>query len=225
MRQSSIIALILLSACCLLPSKAQAQWRIGASGGATYNWYSIDNQYQTDYRTEGAWGWSAALFTQYNFKDWVGLRAELEAMERNHRFYRTGTFSGTNYVYHNTYVQIPVMAQFSFGGTIVRGFVNAGIYAGYWAAGLQKGRYYDPMSGIVTKFNEPYIFQSEKDQRWDFGLAGGLGLEFRVAAHWAIHVEGRCYYSFISTTKQYMRVKDYRYNTTIGIQAGFAYIF
>ena len=40
-----------------------------------------------------------------------------------------------------------------------------------------------------------------------------------------MHVEARCYYSFISTVKQYMDIKDYRYNTTIGLQAGFSYIF
>ena len=203
----------------------QAQWRVGASGGATYNWYSVDMQYQVDYRIAGAWGWSAALFTQYNFKDWFGLRAEVEAMERNYRFYRTGTYATTNYVYHNTYVQLPVMAQFSFGGAKVRGFVNTGVYAGYWAASQQKGAYYDPLTSRTFPVDEPYIFQSQKDQRADFGLAGGLGLECRVAEHWAIHAEGRCYYSFISTVKQYMMVKDYRYNTTLGIRAGFSYIF
>ena len=204
---------------------AQAQWRIGASGGATYNWYSVDMQYQVDYRIAGAWGWSAALFGQYNFKDWLGLRFELEASERNHRFYRTKTFVGTDYTYHNTYVQLPVMAQFSFGGTRVRGFVNTGVYAGFWAASQQKGTLFNSLDNITHPVDEPYIFQSEKDQRADFGLAGGLGLECRVAEHWAIHLEGRCYYSFISSTKQYMRVKDYRYNTTLGIQAGFCYIF
>ena len=64
-----------------------------------------------------------------------------------------------------------------------------------------------------------------EDQRADFGLAGGLGLEWKLAEHWAMHVEARCYYSFISTVKQYMDIKDYRYNTTIGLQAGFSYIF
>jgi len=225
MKKSLFVLVAILLTAPILTGGVHAQWRIGAAGGATYNWHSVDMQYQVDNRIAGAWGWSAALFTQYNFKDWIGLRAEVEAMERNHRFYRTGTYAGTNYTYHNTYIQLPVMAQFSFGGKVVRGFVNTGVYAGYWAASQQKGSFYVPMGGRTFDVDEPYIFQSDKDQRGDFGLAGGLGLECRVAEHWAIHVEGRCYYSFISTVKQYMRVKDYRYNTTLGIQAGFCYIF
>ena len=209
----------------LMPLAMHAQWRIGASGGGNYNLYSINTQYQTDYRYQGAWAWNAAVFGQYNFKDWVGLRFELEACERNHRFYRTGLYEGTNYLTRNTYLQIPVMAQFSFGGQKVRGFVHTGVYAGYWLAGWQKGTMLDYLSCQVCDIDEPYVFQPDKDQRWDFGLAGGLGIEYKFLEHWALHVEGRCYYSFISTVKQYMKVQDYRYNTTLGIQAGFAYVF
>ena len=226
MNQKIYLLIFALCSLFLIPSKAQAQWRIGASGGATYNWYSINTHYQNDFHYDGAWGWNAAVFGQYNFKDWLGLRFELEASERNYRFRRSGIYAGTNYVVHNTYVQLPVMAQFSFGGQKVRGFVNAGVYAGYWAAGQYKGTIYDPMVEKTSPVNEPYIFQEKKDQRGDFGLAGGLGIEYRFLEHWAIHAEGRCYYSFISTTKQYMeQVNEYRFNTTLGINLGFAYIF
>lgn len=225
---------ILLFALLLITTQGvHAQWRIGASAGADYNWYSINTQYQTDFRYDGAFGWSAAVFGQYNFLEWLGLRAEVEAMERNHRFYRTGSFGGTNLIYRNTYVQVPVLAQFSFGPSAyqgeavrgLRGFVNIGCYAGYWATGWQKGTWYDTFSEEMMNINSPYQFQEEKDQRADFGLAGGLGLEYRFSEHWAMHLEGRCYYSFLSTVKPYMRIKDNRYNTTVGLQAGFSYIF
>lgn len=221
-----LLGVVLLGLCLLsLPDEASAHWRVGASGGATYNWHEINTQYQTDFRYDGAWGWKAAVFTQYNFFDWLGLRVEAEVAERNHRFRRTGIYSGTNYVTHNTYLQLPVMVQFSFGGQKVRGFANVGVYAGYWATGRYNGSFYNPIMNEIYPVDEPYIFQNEKDQRGDFGLAGGLGLEYRFADHWAVHAEGRCYYSFISTVKQYMEIKDYRYNTTLGIQTGFSYIF
>ena len=227
MRKHFVITLLCVLG--LMPdmkSELQAQWRVGVLGGATYNEYAINIQYQTDYRYAGAWGWSAAVFGQYDFLDWIGLRAEVEATERNYRFYRTGIYSGTHYTYRNTYLQLPVMAQFSFGGQQVRGFVNTGVYVGDWAAGQQKGSSYDPMSNMTFAVDEPYIFQSDKDQRVDFGLAGGLGIEYRPAEHWALHLEGRCYYGLVSTVKQYMHhVKDYRYNTTLGANIGVAYIF
>lgn len=217
--------IVLLTVFVFQASPASAQWRIGVSGGADYNWYSIKTNYQTDYRYDGAWGWNAAIFTQYDFLPWVGLRAEVEASEINYRFYRTGYFTSTNYITHNTYLKLPVMTQFRFGGEKVHGFLNAGVYAGCWLAGRQKGTITDPRNGRVITINEPYVFNKEKDQRADFGLAGGVGIEYLPAEHWAIHIEGRCYYSFISQTKPYMIVRDNRYNTTLTIQAGVSYIF
>lgn len=225
MKNQKILLLGLLGCLLMIPSVASAQWRVGASGGADYNWYSINTHYQTDLHYVGAWGWGAAIFTQYNFYDWIGLRAEFEATERNYRFYRTGVYSGTDYILHNTYLQLPVMTQFSFGGEKVRGFVNVGVYAGFWTAGHYKGSYYDYLIEKYIPLNKPYEFQSEKDQRADFGLAGGLGIEYRFLKNWGLHAEARCYYSFISTVKQYMEIKDYRYNTTLGIQIGFNYYF
>jgi len=213
---------------CLLltvPAVSHAQWRAGVSGGGDYNWFTLDKQYQTDFRYDGAWGWNAAVFGQYDFLPWVGLRAEIEASERNYRFRRTGIYSGTNYTVHNTYLQVPLMARFSFGGQQVRGFVNAGVYAGYWLTGRYKGSQFNIVMAETYPVDEAYIFQKEKDQRWDFGLAGGIGIEYRFLAHWAVHIEGRCYYSFVSTVKPYMLIKDNRFNTTIGINAGFTYIF
>ena len=206
-------------------SPVSAQWRIGVSGGTDYNWYAIKTNYQTDYRYDGAWGWNAAIFTQYDFLSWVGLRAEVEASEVNYRFYRTGYLSGTNYITHNTYLKLPVMTQFRFGSEKVHGFLNAGVYAGYWVAGRQKGTFTDPRIGTIYPVDAAYVFNKEKDQRGDFGLAGGLGIEYLPAEHWAIHIEGRCYYSFISQTKPYMVIQDNRYNTTITLQAGVSYIF
>ena len=221
-----LLAALLIALCgCVLPQRAHAEWRLGASGGFNYNWYSINTHYQTDYHYEGAFGWQAAIFGQYNFFDWLGLRAELEASERNHRWYRTHMYDGTDLITHNTYLQLPIMAQFSFGSPKVRGFVNVGFYTGYWLDSREKGTFFDSYSDKTFNINSAYAFRKQKDQRWDFGLAGGLGIEYRCADHWSVFVEGRCYYSFISTVKQYMYVKDYRYNTTLGMNVGFAYIF
>jgi hypothetical protein len=54
---------------------------------------------------------------------------------------------------------------------------------------------------------------------------GGIGLEYRIASHWAAQVELRYYHSLTSVQKQYMKVKDYRYNSTLAIQLGAYYIF
>ena len=202
-----------------------AQWRVGLSGGADYNFYSINTQYQADYHYTGRWGATAALFAQYDFFDWLGLRCEAEMVQKNHKFYRTLAYAGTNYNTRNTYIQLPVMAQFSFGGQKVRGFANLGVYAGCWVNSHLKGTICNVLTDETEQLNQPYDFYSKRDQRADFGLVGGVGVEYRFLEHWALQLEGRCYYSFISTVKQYMAIKDYRYNTTLGLQAGISYIF
>ena len=215
----------------LTATGVHGQWRVGVSGGGVYNWYSIDTRYQTDFHYDGEWGWNAAVFGQYNFLPWLGLRAEIEAIEKSYRFYRTGMYAATNYTTRNTYIQLPVMAEFRFGGALrkpgmaIHGFVHAGVYAGYWAAGHQRGTICNPMTGKTEKVNQAYPFMGERDRRADFGPAGGIGLEYQPAAHWAIHVEGRCYYGMISTVKPYMEVRDSRYHTTVGIQTGVSYVF
>ncbi|MCR5050090.1 MAG: PorT family protein [Paludibacteraceae bacterium] len=217
MKKTLLISLLFI-AC-----TAHAQWRAGISAGGDYNFYDINTQYQSDYQYEGLWGATASLFAQYNFFDWLGLRGELEMVQKNHHFYRT--LYPTGYYTWNTYLQLPVMAQMSFGGQKVRGFVNLGMYAGWWIDSRIYGQIYNTLTDEREKLKQPYDFYRKRDQRCDFGLAGGLGVEYRFNEHWALHAEGRCYYSFISTVKQYMRVKDYRYNTTIGMQIGCSYIF
>ena len=202
-----------------------AQWRLGVSGGGDYNFYSIQTHYQTNYHYTGSWGGTAAIFTQYNFLNWVGLRAEVEMVQKNHLFYRTLKFEDTHYTTYNTYLQLPVMTQFSFGGEKVRGFVNVGVYGGYWVDSHLKGSVQEPLNLKTYPVDEKYAFYPARDERWDCGLVGGLGIEYRFLEHWALHAEGRCYYSFISTTHQSSVIKDYRYNTPLAIQAGFSYIF
>lgn len=222
MRKKPILIFLAL----LAVSAVQAQWRLGVSGGGDYNFYSIQTHYQTDYHYTGRWGATAAIFTQYNFLNWVALRAELEMVQKNHLFYRTFPYEGTRYATNNTYLQLPVMTQFSFGGQKVRGFANVGVYAGYWLDSHLKGTMTDPMNtDSVYPVDEKQDFLAARDQRWDFGLAGGIGIEYRFLEHWALHAEGRCYYSFITTSHQSSVIADNRYNTTFAIQLGCAYIF
>ena len=75
------------------------------------------------------------------------------------------------------------------------------------------------------EFSEKLEFNDNRDQRWDCGIVGGLGLDYRFSKHWGAQAEVRYYYSTTSTTKQYMRVKDYRYNSTTALQVGAYYAF
>ena len=208
----------------VLPSLAFAQWRVGVNGGATYNHSTISKHYMTDYQWKDRWGVTLGVMGQYDVNDWLGVRAELDWTQKNYRLTRQ-IFSDLDYKYVNNYLQLPVMASFSFGGKQLRGFCNAGVYGGYWLTSGREGTDFNNSSEKVYEFSEDIKFNSERDQRFDFGFVGGIGVEYRFCQHWAAQVEMRYYYSTVSTQKDYMRLSDPRYNSTLGVQAGLWYSF
>ena len=204
---------------------ANAQWRAGITIGGDWNNYTIDKHYMTDWHYKGQWGWTLGLTGQYNFNEWFGVRADLNWTQKNHQQYRTGMLENTNYDTWNGYLQMPVMASFSFGGQKVRGFLNLGVYGGYWLNSRREGSDYNNFGEYTINFSEKVELNSDRDQRLDFGFLGGLGLEYRITPHWAAQAEVRYYYGTVSTQKQYMRVKDYRYNSTTAVQLAAYYVF
>lgn len=208
----------------VLPSLAFAQWRVGVNGGATYNHSTISKHYMTDYQWKDRWGVTLGVMGQYDVNDWLGVRAELDWTQKNYRLTRQ-ILSNLDYKYVNNYLQLPMMASFSFGGKQLRGFCNAGVYGGYWLTSGREGTDFNNSSEKVYEFSENIEFNDERDQRFDFGFVGGIGLEYRFCQRWAAQVEMRYYYSTVSTQKDYMRLSDPRYNSTLGVQAGLWYSF
>ena len=218
-----LLAIVMLTAVNVSP--VRAQWRAGVTMGRAWNHYSIDKHYMTDWHYEGLWGWTLGATGQYNFNDWLAVRADVNWTQKNHRQYRTGYMAATNYDTHNSYLQLPVMASMSFGSQKVRGFLNLGAYGGYWLSSSVNGGFVNFFSNDAYAVDESVEFNDDRDQRWDVGFVGGLGVEYSFAKHWAAQVEARCYYSTLSTQKDYMQLKDPKYNTTIGLQAAIYYIF
>jgi opacity protein-like surface antigen len=155
--------------------------------------------------------------------DWLGIRADLNWTQKNYRHHRDRL--PISYKYFNDYLQLPVMASLSVGGEKLRGFVNLGVYGGYWLSSHREGYDMNMFTDKYYSFSEKVEFDDDRDQRWDCGLVAGVGLEYRFANRWAAQVEARYYHSTTSAQKQYMKVKDYRYNSTIAIQAGVNYKF
>ena len=214
---------MLLGCAMLLSMTVQAQWRVGATVGTDYNTFSMDKQYMTDWQMQGRWGFTMGVTGQYDVNDWLGIRADLNWTQKNHR--RNRERMPIDYKYLNNYVMLPVMAVLNVGSEKWRGFVNLGVYGGYWLNSHREGSDLNSFTSKYYEFSEKVSFDSDRDQRWDCGLVGGIGVEYRFARHWAAQVEARYYHSTTSVQKQYTRVKDYRYNSTIAIQAGACYIF
>ena len=188
LRKKLLVAVALLTA-----MTAQAQWRVGVTGGADYNVFSMDQQYMTDYKVDGRWGVTLGVTGQYDVNDWLGVRADLNWTQKNYRHSRV-VYSDVNYKLTNNYLQLPVMASFRFGGERLRGFCNLGVYGAYWLNSNRKGSDWNSFANKTTEFDEKVDFYDTRDQRWDCGLVGGIGLEYLITNHWAAQAEVRYYY-------------------------------
>lgn len=227
MKEKGLLALLVML---LSASNLMAEWRVGATVGAVNNRLSIDTQYQYDWRYDSRWGVQAGVSGQYNFRDWLGVRANLAFQQRGYTQRRTEKYATPNsYHYRDNYLVLPVMASFSFGGEKLRGFLNLGVYGGYWLNSQVHGKATN--LSIESTQNDPYKFDESIDlsgvqyQRWDFGGVAGVGIEYRINEHWATQIEARYNYSIISKKKQYQELKDYQYNNPVSLTVGAYYIF
>lgn len=226
---------LLLSLMLLASLNCGAQkWKMGVTVGGDINTYDIDTQYQYDWRYHDVKGITLGLMGQYQMNEWFALRADINYTQKNFKQNRTGNAFCENYTHHNAYLQLPLMASFSFGGERLRGFLNLGVYGAYWASGNITGTVTQqimpdilnfPMYDIPAPVDQDYPFNSVRDNRLEMGTVGGLGAEYRLCDHWAVQAELRMYYSLTSTTKDYMLKRNPRYNTTTALQIGCAYCF
>lgn len=213
---------------------ASAQWRVGVNAGYAHNTLAIDRGYAYDMRYDSRGGFTMGVPVQYDFTDWFGLRAELAYVAKGQSVHRTHSFERLKSDIRNHYLQIPVMANFSFGGTRLRGFVNAGAYVGAWLASIEKGINVNVFGHLtdaeLLNENTTYIsdgkldFDARRDNRFEAGLTGGLGIRYLLLPRMEVSLEGRCYYALTDQQKDYMYFHTPRYNTTFALLAGISFL-
>ncbi|WP_166334547.1 porin family protein [Sphingobacterium chungjuense] len=220
----------------------QQRYEIGLSAGYTRNTLTTDNGSRSFTRNYPLNGFQVAIPMQYHVNDWFGVQLDLAYIQKNYALRRTGFFEGVENEITNSFIQAPLMAHFSFGGEDLRGFLNLGGFAGYWASSRIRGANLDPftpgsgweddeqlfhytqISGLYRS-NEGVEFDKQRDRRFEAGLLGGVGMEYRVSPHYKVFAEARYQYSLTDLQKNYMINQIPRYNNTFGVQLGVLYGF
>lgn len=206
-----------------LPMKMYGQWRLGAMFGMDWNRYSINKQANWSYEKEI--GGTAGVMGQYDIKDWLGIRAEVNWTMKDAILHDKATYMSCKMLNH--YMQLPIMVSLSL--SIFRNmklFSNLGAYGGYLLSSYQASyhtegrRHRNLQSGYIK-----YEFNDNTDQRLDYGLVGGIGGEYRIVQHWGVQLEFRYYHSLQSISKEYMMKNYPLYNNTCALQAAVYYYF
>ncbi|HVI46903.1 MAG TPA: porin family protein [Chitinophaga sp.] len=220
-----------------IQTQAQGQFEVGITGGYNKNYVHTSAGARTFAKYDSRSGFVVGIPVRYTFNNWLAVQAEPSYIQKNYRYERSNFFDGIYQNNTNSYVQLPLMAHFSFGGDKLKGFFNAGGYGAYWVNGRIKGtmaNIFDAGDPIPDdkpidnyfqlnkpyNYNEKYAFDSRRDRRMEFGLLAGAGVEYLLSQRFRFFVEGRYYYSLTDQQKDYMVNQVPRYNDTYVIQAG-----
>lgn len=210
---------------------------MGVEGGANMNYLTTSNSSEPFTNYDGMKGWNIGIPIGYRFFDWLTLQTAPTYIQKNYDIVRTGFFTGVYQKNYNTYLSLPVSLRFSFGGKELRGFVDLGGYAAYWASGRIKGveanilneddTAYETVNptGILGEnygysYNQSYTFNSTKDNRLELGLIGGLGVSYEFRQTYTFYVEGRYFRAMTDQEKHYEISQAPRYNDNFGVILG-----
>lgn len=230
MNKKILATLVIATLLCI--TKSQAQWYVGIEAGANRNYLVSNTADKPFFEYQPSNGYSIGVPVRYSFPSlpWFGgIQATPSFVQKNYRIQRTGYYSPMYQQMDNSYVELPLMAQFKFGGHITKtqslfGMLNLGGYGGYWIEGNVKGRAMSPMDqGEYQEFDEAYTFSDEKDNRFEWGGLAGIGLQYMPNKKYVFSIEGRYTPSFTDQQKAYSENQIPRYNDTYRVLVGVQY--
>jgi opacity protein-like surface antigen len=227
------ILLAALAVCPCFYTSLHAQWSAGVSAGYTNNelYTNISNYNYNSYHKEG--GFVVAVPVHYVIRNWLAVKAEPGFIEKSFSLRQTVPGNPQTQLtsrYH--YLQLPLMAQFSYSVGRWRGFANLGGYGAYWLYGRIKGTELDGFNytfpdaiNLTQDVDGKYEFDNRRDRHLQFGWLAGGGVQYTVSKKLDVFAEGRYYQDLTDQQKSYMHNQVPRYNNTASVSAGCLYHF
>lgn len=201
----------------------------GVVAGYDQNYHIADMSYMTDYKYDKfAKGSTYGLQLAYHPLRWLALRADVVMIQKN--YHRDHVFQYYNLRYSlpttttNDYLNVPVVAEMSFGKTVRLNLFGGGYY-GHWMKSHREGTTYSFSSDRLIDFDEDVEFDEVRDNRDDMGFVWGAGLSVFFLNHIELGAEVKWYYGVQDIQKPYSQSLRPRYNTTMAIQGGLSYWF
>ncbi|MBO9203917.1 MULTISPECIES: porin family protein [Niastella] len=224
--RKKIFAMLGISTALLCGNQVNAQWHVGIETGVNRNYLTTNTSDKPFFEYQPSYGYSGGVAIRYEFPklSWFGgIQAVPTFVQKNYRIQRTGFYSDMYQQTTNNFVELPVMAQFRFGGHFKKeqslyGILNVGGYGEYWVSGHVKGRTLSPMDlENYLPFDEPYTFNSTKDRRFQWGGLAGVGVQYSPNKKYVFSLEGRYTPSFSDMQKAYSENQTPRYNDTYSL--------
>lgn len=195
MKKIALTILVLLSFICANAQveEPRSRFELGVSGGMNIN----NMEFQPSIRQKFLNGWGGGLNLRYTSEKYFSMicATQLE-VNFSQRGWEEDFDDGTNNSYSRVmnYVEIPVFAHLSWGKE-ERGFqffLNLGPQFGFL---LNDKEYYTGDWKIEERpVSLQPIYGKKIEHSFDYGIAGGLGVEWKTRAG-NFFIEGRYYYA------------------------------
>lgn len=197
--RSAAISGVLLLLALLLPVRLAAQrtyspnLSFGAKAGATLSCMSFSPKVDQSMLA----GFTFGGVVRYTEEKHVGIIAELNVSQRG---WQESYEPGDDFSYKRTftYLQLPVMTHIFFGPKRFRMFINLGPEIGIMLGSKISADFDYRNIASVPNYPGGYRRTAQLDMdvknRFDYGIAAGLGGEYRITPKQSVLVEGRFYY-------------------------------
>ena len=199
--------LLVLALLFALPAAAQLgeerhNFAVGINGGLNMSSVSFNPKIKLNTLNTMSMGVTMRYMSEKYFKMMCGVQMEINYSQRGWDE-KIEDDSGNSYSRTMNYLEIPFMAHLAFGKDAlnrgVKVFFNAGPQIGFFLGDNEKINW-------TTSTTRPE-HGKEVENKFDYGITGGGGVELRTKKAGSFLVEGRYYFAlsdFYSTTK-----KDY----------------
>ncbi len=166
---------------------------VGVNGGYMMNTMNFEPKIKQNSKNAPTFGVTARYVCEKYFASICAVQIELNYANLGwNELIEDGT--GNTYVRNLSYIQMPMLMQMGWGRERrgAKFFINAGPQIGYYLGGSEEygGGEWNPSH---RPNNVNFQYGKEIENSFDYGIAGGLGLELSTAiGHFLL--EGRYYY-------------------------------
>lgn len=218
----SLIVILILAPTLSAQRYFSPRFEIGVKSGVALS----NQQISPSIQQKMPMGFMGGVVVRYSEEKLFGIMAELMIDQRGWE----EDFEGAPFSYKRqlTYIDLPIMTHINFGGKKFRGFVNLGPSVGYLISdGISANfDYNDPSKVEGFPIDDRHINQMSMEikNKFDYGIVGGVGAEFRVKRRHSIMIEARYYFglgNIFSSSKK----DEFSASRGTAIQVGLSYLF
>lgn len=185
----------------ILPAGLHAQreyspnFAIGGKAGVTLSRMSFTPEVHQKFTN----GLTMGVRARYTEEKFFGLIAEINLSQRGWaEDFAKDEAPEFTYTRTLTYIQVPLLTHIYFGSKKFKGFVNLGPEFGYMIGSSIDANFdyknYTSIQGFPQGYRTNEQLNMEVENKFDYGIAAGVGIEWILKRKHSFFLEGRYYF-------------------------------